>query len=80
MSTFINTSTSDEIKFLIQRHETEITLMVKPEMTYGNDSLGNKVKKRMKNAVKNSPINEQASAELGSALKQINRAQKNIKH
>ena len=47
VSTFINTSTSDEIKFLIQRHETEITLMVKPEMTYGNDSLGNKVKKRM---------------------------------
>ena len=47
VSTFINTSTSDEINFLIQRNEKEITLMIKPEITYGEDSLGNRVKKRM---------------------------------
>jgi regulator of sigma E protease len=47
VSTFINTSMSEKIKFLIIRNDQEISLLVKPNLVDGKDSLGNSVKKRM---------------------------------
>ena len=47
VSTFINTSTADTIEFLILRNDQEISLLVKPNLVDGKDSLGNSVKKRM---------------------------------
>ena len=47
VSTFINTSTSNEIKFLVLRNNQEISLFVIPELVEGKDSLGNNVKKKM---------------------------------
>ena len=45
--TFINTSTSEIINFVILRNDQEISLPVKPNLVDGEDSLGNSVKKRM---------------------------------
>ncbi len=47
VSTFINTSTSDTIEFLVLRGDQEISLLIKPNLVDGKDSLGNSVKKRM---------------------------------
>ena len=47
VSTFINISTSETIEFLILRNDQEISLLVKPNLVDGKDSLGNSVKKRM---------------------------------
>ena len=47
VSTFINTSTAETIEFLILRNDQEISLLVKPNLVDGKDSLGNSVKKRM---------------------------------
>ena len=47
VSTFINTSTEEKIKFLILRKGEEISLFVLPDLVNGKDSLGNSVKKRM---------------------------------
>ncbi len=47
VSTFISTSTSESIKFSILRNDQELILNIKPNLVDGNDSLGNKVKKRM---------------------------------
>jgi len=47
VSTFINSSTSETINFLILRNNQEISLIVKPDLVDGKDSLGNSVKKRM---------------------------------
>ena len=47
VSTYINTSTSETIEFLILRNDQEISLLVKPNLVDGKDSLGNSVKKRM---------------------------------
>ena len=47
VSTFINTSTAETIKFILLRNNQEISLLVKPKLVEGKDSLGNSVKKRM---------------------------------
>ena len=47
VSTFINTSTSELIEFLVLRNNQKISLLIKPNLVYGKDSLGNSVKKRM---------------------------------
>jgi len=58
VSTFINTSTSETIEFLVLRNDEEISLLVKPDLVDGKDSLGNSVKKRMI-GIKLSPLNNQ---------------------
>ena len=47
VSTFINTSTAEIIEFIVVRENKEISLLVKPNVIDGKDSLGNSVKKRM---------------------------------
>jgi len=47
VSTFINTSTSDKIEFLILRNDQELSIFVKPNLVETKDSLGNLVKKKM---------------------------------
>ena len=47
VSTLINTSTSDAIEFIILRNDQELSILVKPNLVDGKDSLGNSVKKRM---------------------------------
>ena len=47
VSTFISTSTSETIDFVVSRNDQEIVLNVKPIVVDGEDALGNKVKKRM---------------------------------
>ena len=58
VSTFINTSTSEIIEFLITRNDKEISLSVKPNLVDGKDSLGNSVKKRMI-GIRLSPLNNE---------------------
>ena len=65
VSTLINLSTSESIKFLILRNEQEIPLFVKPDLVDGKDALGNSVKKRMI-GIKLSPLgNEFQKQPLG---------------
>ena len=45
VSTFINTSTSEKIEFLVLRNDQQISILVKPNLEEGKDSLGNSVKK-----------------------------------
>ena len=47
VSTFINSSTSEIIEFLLLRNDQEISVLVRPNLVESTDSLGNKVKKRM---------------------------------
>ena len=56
VSTFINISTADTIEFLILRNDQEISLMIRPNLIDGKDSLGNSVKKRMI-GIKLAPLN-----------------------
>ena len=56
VSTFINISTSETIEFVVLRNDQEISLLVKPNLVDGKDSLGNSVKKRMI-GIKLSPLN-----------------------
>ncbi|RZO49855.1 MAG: RIP metalloprotease RseP [Candidatus Pelagibacterales bacterium] len=58
VSTFINTSMSEKIKFLVIRNDQEISFFVKPNLVEGKDSLGNSVKKRMI-GIKLSPLNNE---------------------
>ncbi len=65
VSTLINLSTSESIKFLILRNNQEIPLFVKPDLVDGKDALGNSVKKRMI-GIKLSPLgNEFQKQPLG---------------
>jgi len=56
VSTYINTSTSEKIEFVIIRNDREISMLIKPNLVDGKDSLGNSVKKRMI-GIKLSPLN-----------------------
>ena len=56
VSTFINISTSETIEFLLLRDDQRISILVKPNLVDGKDSLGNSVKKRMI-GIKLSPLN-----------------------
>ena len=47
VSTFINTSTSETIEFLVLRSGEKISILIKPNLINGKDSLGNSVKKKM---------------------------------
>ena len=47
VSTFISTSTSENIKVTVLRDQQQLTLSVKPKLIESEDSLGNKVKKRI---------------------------------
>jgi len=68
VSTFINTSTSETIEFLIQRNDQEIYLKVKPNFVDGKDALGNSVKKRMIGIKLSPPLNNEFNKEtLGPA-------------
>ena len=57
VSTFINTSTSETIEFVVNRNQNEISVFVKPNLVEGKDSLGNSVKKRMVGIKLSPPIN-----------------------
>ncbi len=56
VSTFINASTSDSINFLLLRNDSEISILIKPELVDGKDALGNDTKKKMI-GIKLSPLN-----------------------
>ena len=56
VSTFINISTSEDVKFVVLRNDKEISILVKPTFVEGEDSLGNSVKKRIV-GIKLSPPN-----------------------
>ena len=58
VSTFINTSTAEIIEFVVLRNDQEISLLIKPDLVDGKDSLGNSVKKRMI-GIKLSPFNNE---------------------
>jgi len=62
VSTFINTSTSEEIEFIVLRNNIENTLLVKPKLVEGNDALGNSVKKKII-GIKLSPPNSEFKKE-----------------
>jgi len=62
VSTFINVSTSETIEFLVLRNDQEISLLVKPNLVDGKDSLGNSVKKRMI-GIRLSPLNNEFQKE-----------------
>ena len=56
VSTFINVSTNDKIEFVILRNEEKISKFIKPIVVSGEDSLGNKVNKKIV-GIKLSPLN-----------------------
>jgi len=58
VSTFINTSTSETIEFLILRNDQATSILVKPKLVDGKDSLGNSAKKRII-GIKLSPLNNE---------------------
>ena len=58
VSTFINISTAETIEFVVLRNDQEISLLIKPDLVDGKDSLGNSVKKRMI-GIKLSPFNNE---------------------
>ena len=62
VSTFINTSTSESISFILIRNNNEIILNVKPNLVDGKDSLGNNIKKRMI-GIKLAPLNNEFNRE-----------------
>ena len=47
VSTFINTSSEENIEFVIIRNEKEISLLIKPKISEVEDSLGNLIKKKI---------------------------------
>jgi regulator of sigma E protease len=58
VSTFISTSTSERIKFIILRNSQELIFNIKPDLVETKDSFGNKIKKRMI-GIKLAPINNE---------------------
>ena len=70
VSTFINISTSETIEFLVLRNDQEISLLVKPNVVDGKDSLGNSVKKRMI-GIKLSPFNNEYTKQPQGPTKAI---------
>ena len=67
VSTFINTSTSEEIEFLISRNNKELTIYVKPNLVDGKDTLGNSSKRRIIGIKLAIPGNELNKQPLGPA-------------
>ena len=70
VSTFINISTSEMVEFVVIRNNQEISLIVKPNLIDGKDSLGNSVKKRII-GIKLSPFNNEYTKQPLSPTKAI---------
>ena len=67
VSTYINASTTENIDIKVLRNDEEIFLKVKPKIIKGEDSLGNKVNKKII-GIKISPLNNKFKKErLGPA-------------
>ena len=47
VSTYINTSTSEKIEFIVLRNDQEISFLIKPNLVDSKDSFGNSVKKKI---------------------------------
>jgi len=65
VSSFINISTSETVEFVVIRNDQEISLLVKPNLVDGKDSLGNSVKKRIVGIKLSSFNNEYKKQPLG---------------
>ena len=65
VSTLINTSTSDYIKFDLLRSDKEIIISVKPNLVQSKDSLGNNTKKRMIGIHLSPPNNQLINETMG---------------
>ena len=77
VSTFINTSTSDRIEFVILRNNNELSFFIKPNLVDGKDSLGNDVKKRLI-GIKLSPLNNKFNREPLSLTKSLHYSAKEV--
>jgi regulator of sigma E protease len=67
VSTFINTSTNDQIDIEVLRNEEVLIFSVKPKSFKGKDTLGNKINKKII-GIKISPLNDELNREkLGPA-------------
>ena len=67
VSNYINASTSDKIDVIVLRNTEEIILSVKPKKIKGEDSLGNKINKKII-GIKIAPLNNEFNREkLGPA-------------
>ena len=58
VSTFISTSTSESIEFIILRNSQKLIFYIKPDLVESEDPLGNKIKKRMI-GIKLAPLNNE---------------------
>ena len=65
VSTLINTSTAENIEFIILRNDQKISMLVKPKLVNSKDSLGNNVKKRIIGIKLSLPNNEFQRKRLG---------------
>ena len=70
VSTFINLSKSEKIKFLVNRNGNKISFLVKPNFVDGKDALGNSVKKRLI-GIRLSPLDNQFNKKPLSPSKAI---------
>ena len=77
VSTFINTSTSEIIEFIIVRDSNELSMKIKPRIVNGKDSLGNSVKKRII-GIKLSPLNNEFNKQPLGLTKSIYYAFKEV--
>jgi len=67
VSTFINTSTSEAIDFIVIRNSNEIAFSIKPNLVNTKDSFGNSVKKRLIGIKLSPPNNQIKRKNLGPA-------------
>jgi len=71
VSTFINASTSSEIEFLVIRDDRQVSIIVKPKLIDGEDSLGNSVKKKIVGIKLSPPSNNEIQKQPLSFSKAI---------
>ena len=62
VSTFINTSTDDQIDIMVLRNEETLIFSVKPKSFEGKDALGNTINKKII-GIKISPLNDEINRE-----------------
>jgi len=77
VSTFINTSTSEQLEFVILRNKKELSFFIKPNLVDGEDSLGNAVKKRII-GIKLSPLNNEFNRQPLSLTKSLHYSVKEV--
>ena len=68
VSTFINTSISNEIEFVVMRDNKEIRIFVIPNLIDSTDAFGNSIKKKVV-GIKLSPLNNEFKKEKPSIIK-----------